>query len=450
MLSQSISNSIFQINNSKRELDKYNLQLSTGKRINRAADDSSGLSIADKLLTQANGLSAGTKNANDANSMLNIADGALSSYQDTLQLMKEKAVYAASDASSSDSRRALQADINNYMSSLSRIASDTEFNGINLLNGTFTNKSFQVGAQAGQTVGISIDSTETSKIGHTTYTIGSAVSAGTTDANLTVNGSVVNQVNISNTTKDGANLLAASINDTTAESGVTAKAYNDLTGSAVTGGYIADGDLSINGVSIGAVNVTENDSTGTLVDAINAISNQTGVTASINGNGSLSLTSKNGENIHITENNGGASKAGLTAGENYGYVKLYSSNGVSIENATSVSGLDSVTTENYTLSDINLNTQEGAENAMRIIDNAISEINRIQSEVGATTNQLDRVISVNQVTEQNVRAAESQIRDADLIEAQNQVNEWSIKNQAAMYAFQMGQQTQQSILTLLR
>jgi len=450
MFSQSLSNSLFQINLSQRKMDNFNLQLSTGKRINRAADDSSGLAISDSLLTQANSLQAGTKNANDANGVLNIVDGALSSYQETLQLMKKKAIAAASDASSPDSRRALQADINNFMNSLSKIASDTSFNGIKLLNGSFVNKSFQVGAYAGQTVDISIGSAETSKIGHTTYVTGSNVSAGTTAANLTINGSKIAQVTISDTNKDGANLLAKAINDTTSKSGVEAKAFNEITGSSVTGGYIADGDLSINGISIGAVNVNANDSSGTLVDAINAISNKTGVTASINGNGSITLTSMNGENIHITEANGGAAKAGLTAGTNYGYVQLYSSSGVSIENATNVSGLNSTTTKNFTLSDLNLTSREGAETAIRIIDNAVREINRIQGDVGAATNQLDRVISVNQVTEQNVRAAESQIREADLVEVQKQLSEWTIKNQAAMYSFQMAQKTQESILNLLR
>jgi flagellin len=450
MYSASLANSIFNINNSMKMLDNYNLQIQTGKRINRAADDASGLTIADSLLTQANGLAAGTKNANDAKGMLNIADGALMTYGETLQLMKDKAVSAASDASSRDSRRALQADINNFMTSLNKIATDTEFNGVSLLNGTFTNKSFQVGAYAGQTVGISLMSASTSKLGHLTETTSAAVSAGTTAATLSINGATISQVTVSGTTKDGANLLASAINDQYENTGVKATAENSVTGVSVVGGAIADGDVSINGVSIGAVNVEANDDSGSLADAINAISNQTGVTASITGNGAIELTSMNGENIHITEANGGAAKAGLTAGTNYGTVSLTGRDGVSISNATAVSGLNAVTTDNYTLSDLDLTTFEGAERAMKIIDNAVSEVNRMQSNIGAATNQLDRVISVNEVTEQNVRAAESNIRDADLVKAQEQINQWTIKNQAAMYSFSMAQQTQQNILSILR
>lgn len=450
MLSLGSLNSILNINKSTQMLDNFNLQIQTGKRINKAADDASGLSIADSLLSQANGLAAGTKNANDAKAVLNIADGALMTYGETLQKLKEKSIAAASDASSVQSRRALQADINNFMTSLGKIASDTEFNGIKLLNGSFSNKSFQVGAYAGQTVGISLSSADTRKVGHLTETVGASVSAGTTAATLAINGATISQVTVSGTGRDGANVLAAAINDQSSTSGVTATATNSVTGAAVTGGTIADGDLSINGVSIGAVNANANDGNGNLAAAINAISGQTGVTASINGNGSLELVSADGGNIHITEANGGAAKAGLTAGTNYGKVTLSGDSGVSIANGDAVSGLNAVTTTNYTLSDINVSTREGADRAMKIIDNAIKGINAIQSNIGAATNQLERIISVNNVTEQNVRAAEDNIRGADLVKVQEQIQNWTIKNQAALYSFSMAQQTQQSILSILR
>lgn len=450
MYNTSLMNSVFHINESTKMLDQLNLRIQTGKRINRAADDASGLSIANSLRTQANGLAAGTKNANDAKGIMNIADGALMTYNDTLFQIRDKATAAASDASSPLSRRALQADINNFMSSLNKIAKNTEFNGIKLLDGTFRNKSFQVGAYSGQTIGISILSTETSKIGHMSETIGASVSSGTTASNLTINGETIAQTTVSDTNSDGANLVAKAINNKTDKTGVTATATNSLTGASVQGGSIADGDLSINGVSIGAVNFEANDATGSLVDAINAVSNQTKVSASINGNGSLELTTENGENIHITANNSGDTKAGLTAGQNYGKIKLTSQNGVSIANATAVSGLDNTTTNNYTLSNINVNTTEGAERALTIVKNAINEINRIQSDVGAVTNQLDRVISVNKVTEKNVLSAESNIRDADIVKTQKEISDWTVKNQAALFSFQMGKQVQQNILSILR
>lgn len=450
MNNSSVLTAILGINNSQKMLDKYNLQLQTGNRINNAADDSSGLIIADSLLTQANGLAQGTSNANDAKGILQIIDGSLSKYGETLQMMKTKAISAASDGASPDSRKALQSDINNFMKSLSQIAGNTSFNGINLLNGTFTNKSFQVGSIAGQTVDISVLSAETSKVGHLTETVGSAVSAGTTGANLSINGTKIAQTTISGTTSDGANLLAKAINDQYDTTGVKATATNSVTGTSVLGGALADGDLKINGISIGAVNFAANDGSSSLISAINAVSSKTGVTAGINGNGSLTLTSSDGGNIHITEANGGAAKAGLTAGTNYGTVTMTSKDGVSISNGSAVDGLNTVTTTNYTLADVNLTTAKGAQRAMKILDNAVSEINGIQSNVGAATNQLDRVISVNTVSEQNVRAAYNNIMSADLTKVQEQIKTWTVQNQAAMYSFSLAQQTQQNVLALLK
>jgi flagellin len=446
----SLLGAILGINNSQAMLDKYNLQLQTGKKINSAADNASGLTIADSLLSQANGLDAGTSNANDAKGILSIADGALMSYGDTLQLMKTKAVSAASDAASPDSRKALQADINNFMSSLNKIASDTQFNGIGLLNGAFSNKSFQVGAYSGQTVDISIMSVASQKIGHLTESVGSSVTAGTTGATLSINGATIAQVTTSGTGADGANLLAKAINDKTSTSGVIATATNSVTGASVAGGSIADGDLKINGISIGAVNVTANDSSGSLASAINAVSNQTGVKATINGNGAIQLTSSDGGNIHLTEANGGAAKAGLTAGTNFGKITMSSKDGISIQNGSAVDGLNALTTSNYTLSSINVTTQVGAQRAMKLIDNAISEIGSIQSDVGSATNQLDRVVSVNTVTAQNVKAAYQNIMGADLASVQEQIKTWTVQNQAAMYSFTLAQQTQQNVLSILR
>lgn len=444
------ANAVFGINNSQKMLEQFNLQIQTGNRINKSSDDSAGLTIANSLLSQANGLAAGTKNANDAKGVLDIADGGLSTYGDTLQLMKDKAIAAASDGASSDSRKALQADINKFMASLNKIANDTQFNGINLLNGSFANKSFQVGAYANQTVDVTIMSANTNKIGHLTQTVGAAVSTGTTAATLAINGKTISQVNVSGTGNGGANLVAASINAQSDSTGVKATATNSKTGAAVVGGSIADGDISINGISLGAVTATANDLSGSLVSAINNISNKTGVTATLNGNGSLELTSADGGNIHITEANGGAAKAGLTAGTDFGVVTMTGKNGVTIANGDAVSGLNAVTTTNYTMSDINLSTKDGAQTAISILENAIAEIDSIRAEIGSSSNQLDRVISVNNVTEKNVKAAEENIRGADLAEAQANLQEWSIRNQAALFSFGMAKEVQQNVLSLLR
>jgi len=450
MFSVSGSNAVLNMNRNMSKIDDLLLQVQTGNRINKASDDSSGLTIANNLRMQSNSLTQGTKNATDAKNLLNIVDGSLTTYKDTIDLMKSKAISAASDTSSSESRNALQKDISNYMKSLNKIANETSFNGMNLLNGTFTNKEFQVGAYSNQTIGVSINSLHTTKIGHLNETAtSSGVSAGTTDATLSVNNTTIGQVTISSTTKDGANLLAESINLSSSTTGVKAISENKVNGGIVTGGSIADGDIKINGTSIGAVNINNNDSTGTLVDAINSITSDTGVSARIEA-GKLVIQSENGENIHITESNSGAGKAGLTAGTNYGTITLKSQNAISINNGDVVSGLNSVATSNYTLSNIDLKTQKGAQRALDILDYALSETNNEASSVGSATNQLDRVISVNEVSVTNLQSAEKNIRGANTEEITKQLADLQVKYQASMYALTQSNTLQQNILSLLR
>lgn len=393
------------------------------------------------------GLAQGTANANNATSLLNIADSALGNYKETIDAMKDKAIQASSSAESADSRQALQNDINQLMQSIKSIVSNTSYNGINLLDGSFSNKQFQVGAYANQTVGVTIADSGIDKVGHFNKLVGAAVSVGSTAATLKINGSVISVAAASGTTKDGANLIVDAIN--AQDTGVKASAETKVTGGAVIGGAIADGDITINGVSIGAVTADASDTSGNIMNAINNISSTTGVTARNEG-GKLILESEDGNNIHITENNSGAAKAGLTAGTNFGSITLTSKDSITIENATSVSGLDSTTASSKTLKDIDVTTYDGAQEAIDIFANAIAELDGIRSTVGAATNQLERVIVVNNVTEANVKAAESTIREADLVQAQEQYNNWSIKNQAAMFAFNMSAETQRNILSLLR
>jgi flagellin len=143
-------------------------KLSSGLRINKAADDASGMAIADSLKSQALGLGQAMRNANDGISMVQTADGALEESINIVNTIKTKAIQAAQDGQTTDSRKAIQADINKLMEELDMIAKTTSFNGQKLLSGQFTDKKFQIGAFSGETVGISIGSTEAGKVGHLT------------------------------------------------------------------------------------------------------------------------------------------------------------------------------------------------------------------------------------------------------------------------------------------
>ena len=153
-----------------RNLDDSLSKLSSGLRINKAADDASGMVIANSLRNQANSLGQAVANGNDAIGLIQTADGALNEYSKILDTIKTKAVQAGSDSQNTVSRLAIQKDIDGLMKELNTIAKTTSFNGQKLLSGAFTNKEFQMGASANESVTASIASVETNKVGQTSRT----------------------------------------------------------------------------------------------------------------------------------------------------------------------------------------------------------------------------------------------------------------------------------------
>ncbi len=158
-------------------LDKSLQALSSGLRINTAADDASGMAIANSLRSQAQGLGQSISNANDAIGVTQTADGALDEYTSIINSIRTKSIQAASDGQTLDTRNKIQSDIDRLMSSAQNIASGTSFNGQQLLNGGFANKSFHIGAYAGESVKVSIDDTRTSKVGEFALTEGTTTIA---------------------------------------------------------------------------------------------------------------------------------------------------------------------------------------------------------------------------------------------------------------------------------
>ncbi|MFK5882599.1 MAG: flagellin, partial [Sulfurospirillum sp.] len=259
---------MYSLNNNKR-LNNTLAQLSSGLRINKAADDASGLAIADSLRSQANGLGQAIRNANDGINLAQTADGALDEYSKIISTVRTKAIQAASDGQNVDSRKAIQQDINKLLQEAQNIAKTTSFNGQNLLDGTFTNKSFHIGAYKDETVGISISNVQTNTIGQHVNKAGGDVNSNANNSaaaaafttSTTINGiavaaSAADTTSGANTTAHSAGSAwakAISINSIENTTGVHATAETTVTGSAVTGGTLAAGDLKINGIDIGAV-----------------------------------------------------------------------------------------------------------------------------------------------------------------------------------------------------
>lgn len=156
--------SAYQLQKSQQEMSASLQRLSTGQKINQAADDAAGMVIANRLASQANGYGQAIRNASDAISIVQTADGALGQAADLIQGIREKAIQAAGDLQSPQSRQAIQMDINQSLEALKNISDQTSFNGQQLLSGEFSNRQFQVGAESGQTIDISLGSVDPATI----------------------------------------------------------------------------------------------------------------------------------------------------------------------------------------------------------------------------------------------------------------------------------------------
>ena len=299
-------------NNARKTDDRLNASLahlSSGLRINKAADDASGMTIADSLRSQANSLGQAIANGNDAIGIVQTADGAMEEQIQITDTIRVKAIQAAQDGQSTDSRKALQADISRLLEELDNIAKTTSFNGKQLLNGNFSNQNFQIGAYSNETVQISIGATESSKIGHTRFETSrffaySAANLSTKEVGIELSGidGFPNGYKFQSVTGEelrisGFRAVADRLNGVSDTTGVKAKVTNSITFS----GIIADGTvkgLEINGATIGDIELKAGDGNAVLANAINAVKAQTGVEASVT-DGKLTLTSPDGRTINI-------------------------------------------------------------------------------------------------------------------------------------------------------
>ena len=328
--------------NNSSNLQKSLERLSTGLKINAAKDNASGMAIANQLKTQASSLGAAIDNGNQANSVLLTADKAIEEQSNILDQIKQKAIQAAQDGQSTKTRNMLQADIIRLMEELDNIANTTSFNGKNLLSGGFSNQEFQVGDRSNITVKTTIGSTQSSKIGVTRFETGSNISA-SADMQLTlkqydgIQDFKYAAVKISYSVNTGVGALAEEINRNSGTTGVRATYNVTTTGVfAVKASSTAD-DFSINGVLIGKIDYQDNDANGALVNGINAVKDTTGVEASIDANGRLSLTSADGRAVYIGggETRGGnamgvGSGIGVTMYNNFGRLSLVKNSGSDI------------------------------------------------------------------------------------------------------------------------
>ncbi|MBN1477381.1 flagellin [Candidatus Sumerlaeota bacterium] len=440
-------------------------RLSSGLRINRAGDDAAGLAISEALRAQIRGLQQATRNANDGLSLVGTAEGALNESTNIIQRIRELSVQAANGTNSDANRASLQDEIDQLIQELDRIGNTTQFNGRNLLDGTFVDVSLHVGANRNQTLDISIDDVRASTLGAVAIVTGSAIStaanSGADLADFVINGVAIDDPlatddTLSTTQNDASAIaLVAAINRAAGQSGVSAEAN----GTVYTGGAIAGGTLDgtnyveINGVRIQGAFLA-NDSDGALREAINDVSNQTGVIATIDASNQLVLTAADSRNIAITAAGTGATITGLTPEVYHGSLTLYSDDTITTGGtdvvATGFTASSTAVDPNTAINRVDITTAEGAQDAIRTADFALNQITSIRASLGAITNRLESTVSNLQMTAENLSASESRIRDADFAVETAALTRAQILQQAGTSILAQANLVPQAALALLQ
>ncbi|ENA8742863.1 flagellin A [Campylobacter coli] len=551
-----------------KSLDASLSRLSSGLRINSAADDASGMAIADSLRSQANTLGQAISNGNDALGILQTADKAMDEQLKILDTIKTKATQAAQDGQSLKTRTMLQADINRLMEELDNIANTTSFNGKQLLSGNFINQEFQIGASSNQTVKATIGATQSSKIGLTRFETGGRISSsGEVQFTLKnyngIDDFQFQKVVISTSVGTGLGALADEINKNADKTGVRATFTVETRGMAAVRAGTTSDTFAINGVTIGKVAYEDGDANGALVSAINSVKDTTGVEASIDANGQLLLTSREGRGIKIEGSIGGGAFINKDMMENYGRLSLVKNDGKDISisgtnlssagfgannfisqasvslreskgqidaNIADAMGFGSVnkgvmlasvssvsaymsaagsgfsagsgysvgsgkdystvlTTNSITISAASqlskvynvsagsgfssgstlsqfatmkttafgvkdetagVTTLKGAMAVMDIAETAITNLDQIRADIGSVQNQVTSTINNITVTQVNVKAAESQIRDVDFAAESANYSKANILAQSGSYAMAQANSVQQNVLRLLQ
>jgi flagellin len=445
------------LNGSQATLNAAMQRLSSGLRINSAKDDAAGLAISQRFTSQIKGMDQAARNANDGISLAQTAEGALGEVTNNLQRMRELAVQSANATNSASDRAALQSEVSQLKSEIDRVASQTQFNGINVLDGTFSNQQFQVGANAGQTITVSsIASARTADLGkgYSAEVTGTAVTAALASGDLTINGKAVAA------TGADAKAIAASINAVSG-TGVTAKA-NSLTvaGTTMVAAANASNTVTINGVTsanFATVGTAATD-LATVIQSVNDMSASTGVVAVENG-GVVDLVAADGRNVTVAY--GGSATAATTglaaAGTSRSTLTLSTTgdDGIVIGGASAAdAGLTAGTTASQltgtAISMLDISSVDGANTAIKSIDAALDQINSSRADLGATQNRFTSVVNNLQTTSENLTASRSRIQDADFAQETANLSRSQVLQQAGMSMLSQANSSSQGVLALLR
>jgi flagellin len=461
-----------QLTSTSNSLGRSFERLSSGLRINGARDDAAGLSITTRFSAQIRGLNQAVRNSNDGISLAQTAEGALNETTNILQRMRELSVQAANDTNNDSDRASLQAEVSQLKAELDRIAETTNFNGNKILSGDFLARDLQVGANVGETLSVSIDAAGTKDLARqvrtsTSLTVtGDSLSAG--DIAITYDDdkgpAVVRATNDGDdelsTTLNSSSAIAkaAAINSLTSTTGVRAIVGDTVSeGSTITAGALNATDyIEINGEKITGFDVQANDADGSLVDAINAVADDTGVVASLDENSQLVLTAADGRNIEISVTTGtAAAVTGLASTVSFGKIDLQSNDSFEIGGAAGgatkigqTSGVYGMNSDASVYS-VDISTRDGAIKALDTIDLALENVSASRADLGALQNRLESTINNLSTTSENLSASRSRILDADFAAETAQLSRNQIIQQAGVSILAQANQQPQIALGLL-
>jgi flagellin len=438
-------------------------RLSTGLRINGAADDAAGLAISDRLTAQINGLNQAVRNANDGTSALQTADGSLNEVSNLLQRARELAVQSANDSNSSTDRASLNSEVSSILAELDRLASTVQFNNRKLLDGTFTNAQFQIGANAGETVSFSISSVNTADLGAKVLqgnSVSSTSYAGlSSSSTLTINGIsvVIGQEN------DITGVIGA-INNRAGDTKVTALKNSQTvvtdTGFIALTTAAASQTLTLNGITI-SLSTGNAAANSTFIATVNGFTNQTGVVAATNSVG-ITFTRGSGGTISFQETTASvgvgdtvANSASRTFDAGFTLSVDLSQSLTVVSSATGdhigfTSGVAATTATSKAINGVSISSVSGSNDAIQTIDFGLSQLNRIRGDIGAIQNRFSSAISSLSVASENLSAARSRVQDADVAQETANLTRTQILIQAGVAVLAQANQLPAVALSLLK
>lgn len=455
---------------SSRRLQTSFQRLSSGMRVNSAADDAAGMAIGERFTSQIRGLGQAMRNANDAISLSQTAEGALRESTNILQRIRELSVQAASDVNTESDRGAMNAEVTQLINELERIGESTTFNQKKILDGSFLDQFFHIGMNFRENLRVRIRDARASTLGRVAVQTGAVVSTQPlANGDVILNGVSIRATNAADDSlstslpTSSAIAKAAAINDSTDYHGVTAYVSPTIRPStdAIQGGLLdTNNNIEINGRTILGFNVTPDDADDQLVRAINAESDVTGVVAIKDEQGRIQLKAQDGRNIEVVVNGNGGTFTGLltapaTSSVTMSTVTLtsddqYEINGVNANyigfNPAQLVGVNTA----QVLDKIDLTSRDNANLALLVVDRALSQVSQDRAQLGALQNRLQSTISNLTTVVEQATQARSRILDADFATESAELSRNQVLQQAATSILAQANSSSQQALSLIQ